>query len=93
MDIMPGEQSIFRAVGPLLQPRTMAIVGASESGGSGWSKGIFHNLKAAGFPVKPYLINPTAGAHVQSASKRPGARPGRVPLGRGMPSGLPLPSR
>ncbi len=49
---------MFRAVQPLLQPKTMAIVGASESGGSGWSNGIFHNLKAAGFPVKPYLINP-----------------------------------
>ena len=49
---------MFRDVAPLLQPKTMAIVGASESGGSGWSRGIFHNLKAAGFPVKPYLINP-----------------------------------
>lgn len=49
---------MFRAVEPLLQPKTMAIVGASESGGSGWSRGIFHNLKSVGFPVKPYLINP-----------------------------------
>ncbi len=49
---------MFRAVEPLLQPKTMAIVGASESGGSGWSNGIFHNLKAVDFPVKPYLINP-----------------------------------
>lgn len=48
----------FRAVEPLLQPRSIAIVGASETGGDGWSRVLFHNLKNAGFPVPTYLINP-----------------------------------
>lgn len=49
---------MFRPVAPLLQPDSLAIVGASETGGSGWSKVLFHNLKDAGFPVRTYLINP-----------------------------------
>jgi len=48
----------FRPVEPLLQPRSIAIVGASESGGDGWSRVLFNNLKEAGFPVPTYLINP-----------------------------------
>ena len=38
---------MFRPVAPLLQPETIAIVGASETGGSGWSRVLFHNLKDA----------------------------------------------
>jgi acetyltransferase len=49
---------LFAPVAPLLQPKSIAIVGASESGGSGWSRAIFHNLKSAGFPATTYLINP-----------------------------------
>lgn len=49
---------LFAPVAPLLQPKTLAIVGASETGGSGWSRVIFHHLKAAGFPARTYLINP-----------------------------------
>ena len=49
---------MFRSVDPLLKPDSMAIVGASETGGDGWSRVLFHNLKDAGFPLKVYLINP-----------------------------------
>ncbi|MDC0033844.1 CoA-binding protein, partial [Alphaproteobacteria bacterium] len=48
----------FRPVEPLLQPKSIAIVGASETGGDGWSRVLFQNLKEAGFPVPTYLINP-----------------------------------
>ncbi len=48
----------FHSVEPLLQPRSIAIVGASETGGDGWSRVLFHNLKQAGFPARTYLINP-----------------------------------
>lgn len=48
----------FRPVEPLLQPKSIAIVGVSETGGDGWSRGLYNNLKAAGFPVPTYLINP-----------------------------------
>ena len=48
----------FRNVEPLLQPKSIAIVGASETGGDGWSRVLFQNLKDAGFPVPTYLINP-----------------------------------
>jgi len=50
--------NMFRDVDPLLKPKSMAIVGASETGGDGWSKVLFHNLKEAGMPLKVYLINP-----------------------------------
>lgn len=49
---------MFRPVAPLLKPESVAIVGASETGGSGWSRVLFHNLKDAGFPARTYLINP-----------------------------------
>jgi acetate---CoA ligase (ADP-forming) len=49
---------MFRPVAPLLQPESIAIVGASETGGSGWSRVLFHNLKEAGYPARTYLINP-----------------------------------
>ena len=49
---------MFRTVDPLLRPKTVAIVGASETGGFGWPKSIYGNLEAAGFPARVYLINP-----------------------------------
>ena len=49
---------MFRDVEPLLKPKSMAIVGASETGGEGWSRVLYQNLKDAGMPVKTYLINP-----------------------------------
>ena len=49
---------MFRNVDPLLKPKSIAIVGASETGGDGWSRVLFNNLKESGFPVPTYLINP-----------------------------------
>ena len=49
---------MFRTVDALLRPKTVAIVGASETGGFGWPKSIYGNLEAAGFPARVYLINP-----------------------------------
>ena len=49
---------MFRSVDQLFRPRSIAIVGASESGAGGWPRTIFGNLEYAGFPVPVYLINP-----------------------------------
>ena len=49
---------MFRSVEPLFRPRSAAIVGASESGGSGWARAIYDNAEQAGFPIPIYLINP-----------------------------------
>jgi acetate---CoA ligase (ADP-forming) len=48
----------FRSVEQLLRPRSIAIIGASETGGGGWAKQLFDNLAFAGFPTEVYLINP-----------------------------------
>ena len=49
---------MFRPVKPLLQPTSIAIVGATDSGGDGWSQVLFRNLEETGFPVPTYLVNP-----------------------------------
>ena len=49
---------MFRSVEPLLKPKSIAIIGASETGGDGWSRVLFQNIKGAGFPVPTYLVNP-----------------------------------
>lgn len=49
---------MFRSVESLFRPRTVAIVGASETGGGGWPRAIYDNLEQAGFPAEIYLINP-----------------------------------
>lgn len=49
---------MFRSVETFLRPQTIAIVGASESGGAGWPRGIYENLAHEGFPVRVYLVNP-----------------------------------
>ncbi|HUK58844.1 MAG TPA: acetate--CoA ligase family protein [Stellaceae bacterium] len=49
---------MFRSVTDLLRPKTIAIVGASDRGGDGWSKAIYDNLAHCGFPAKVYLVNP-----------------------------------
>ncbi|MBV9631486.1 MAG: acetate--CoA ligase family protein [Xanthobacteraceae bacterium] len=49
---------MFRSVEQLLRPRSIAIIGASETGGGGWAKQLFDNLAFAGFPAEVYLINP-----------------------------------
>jgi acetate---CoA ligase (ADP-forming) len=53
---------MFRSVAALLRPRTIAILGASETGGAGWSKAIYDNLAFSGFPAKVYLVNPSRDA-------------------------------
>lgn len=52
------EVPLFRSVEALLRPRTIAIVGATDRGGDGWSKAIYDNLAHCGFPARVYLINP-----------------------------------
>ncbi len=49
---------MFRPVGHLLRPKSIAIIGASDKGGGGWSKAIYDNLAFCGFPAKIYLVNP-----------------------------------
>ena len=49
---------MFRSVEQLFRPRSIAIVGASESGAGGWPRAIYGNMEHAGFPVPVYLINP-----------------------------------
>ena len=43
---------------PFFRPRTLAIVGASETGGGGWPIAIYWNLEYWEFPAKTYLVNP-----------------------------------
>lgn len=49
---------MFRSVDTFLRPQTIAIVGASETGGAGWPKGIYENFAHEGFPARVYLVNP-----------------------------------
>jgi acetyltransferase len=49
---------MFHSAEAFFRPRTVALVGASETGGAGWPKAIYANLESAGFPSKVYLINP-----------------------------------
>lgn len=49
---------MFRGVDQLLRPKTLAIIGASDSSRGGWAQSIYENLEYCGFPVKLYLVNP-----------------------------------
>jgi len=49
---------MFHSAEPLFRPRSVAIVGASETGGAGWPRAIYRNIEHAGFPTRVYLINP-----------------------------------
>jgi acetyltransferase len=49
---------VFRSVECLLRPKTIALVGASDSSRGGWGQEIYENLEFSGFPAKIYLINP-----------------------------------
>ena len=49
---------MFRSVESFLRPQTIAIVGASETGGAGWPKGLYENFKHENFPARVYLVNP-----------------------------------
>ena len=49
---------MFRSPELLFQPDTIAIVGASDTGGAGWPKGVYENLEHENFPARVYLVNP-----------------------------------
>ena len=49
---------MFRTVDHLLRPKTIAIIGASDSSRGGWAREIYENLEFTGFPAKLYLVNP-----------------------------------
>jgi acetate---CoA ligase (ADP-forming) len=49
---------MFRPVHDLLRPKSIALVGASDSSRGGWAQEIYDNLQYAGFPAKIYLVNP-----------------------------------
>jgi len=49
---------VFRSVEHLLRPKTIAIIGASDSSRGGWAREIYENLEYSGFPARLYLVNP-----------------------------------
>lgn len=49
---------MFHSAEAVFRPKTVAIVGASETGGDGWPKALYENMKYGGFPAKVYLVNP-----------------------------------
>src|SRR5437868_4563948 len=49
---------VFRTVDYLLRPKSIAIIGASDSSRGGWAQEIYDNLEYSGFPAKLYLVNP-----------------------------------
>jgi acyl-CoA synthetase (NDP forming) len=49
---------VFRTVDYLLRPKSIAIIGASDSSRGGWAQDIHDNLEYCGFPAKLYLVNP-----------------------------------
>jgi acyl-CoA synthetase (NDP forming) len=49
---------VFRRVDCLLRPKSIAIIGASDSSRGGWAQSIYDNLEYCGFPVKLFLVNP-----------------------------------
>ena len=53
-----GEPVLFRCVDYLLRPKSIAIIGASDSSRGGWARDIYENLEYCGFPARLYLVNP-----------------------------------
>jgi acetate---CoA ligase (ADP-forming) len=49
---------VFRTVDYLLHPKSIAIIGASDSSRGGWAQEIYNNLEYCGFPARLYLVNP-----------------------------------
>jgi len=49
---------VFRKLDCLLRPKSVAIIGASDSSRGGWAQEIYNNLEYCGFPTTLYLINP-----------------------------------
>ncbi|WP_161139922.1 acetate--CoA ligase family protein [Propylenella binzhouense] len=48
----------FRDCDPVFRPRSVAIVGASETGGAGWPRRVYENLEFAGYSGELFLVNP-----------------------------------
>ncbi len=49
---------MFRSVEPLLHPKSIALIGASDSSRGGWAQAIYDNLDYCGMPTKLYPVNP-----------------------------------
>jgi acetate---CoA ligase (ADP-forming) len=49
---------VFRKVDYLLRPKSIAIIGASDSSRGGWAQAIYENLEHCGFPARLYPVNP-----------------------------------
>jgi acyl-CoA synthetase (NDP forming) len=49
---------VFHSAEAIFRPNTVAIVGASETGGGGWPKALYENMRYGGFPARVYLVNP-----------------------------------
>lgn len=55
---MTGSQAVFRKVDYLLRPKSVAIIGASDSSRGGWAQAIYDNLEHCSFPARLYPVNP-----------------------------------
>ncbi|MFC7100560.1 CoA-binding protein [Nonomuraea rubra] len=67
------------SVGELFNPRSIALVGATDK--SGWSISTLANLRAHGFPGPVHLVNPRGGVvHGQAAYRSLAEVPERVDL-------------
>lgn len=49
---------MFKPVDSLFKPRSIAIIGASETGSNGWPKVLYENLRGNAAGTKLYLVNP-----------------------------------
>jgi acetate---CoA ligase (ADP-forming) len=54
----PRGTTATRSVQVVLQPRSIAIVGASDTAAAGWSKALFENIRHFGTRIPVYPINP-----------------------------------
>ena len=53
-----GDLPLYRSAEYLFRPKTIAIVGASDSSRGGWAAEIYANLEYCEFPAKIFLVNP-----------------------------------
>ena len=65
-----GRVFVFRSVDHLLRPKTIAIIGASDSSRGGWAREIYDNLEYSGFPARLYLVNPKRSPLARSPMRR-----------------------
>ena len=50
--------AMYKPVDSLFKPRSIAIIGASETGSHGWPKVLYENLRGNAAGTKVYLVNP-----------------------------------